>query len=77
VIAEAPSFAKPHEDLGYLLVQLGNAADAVPLLERATHLDPTLENAWFTLGKALAMLGRGAEADQAFERCFACRPSGA
>ena len=35
---------------------------------------PELESAWFTLGKALAMLGRGADADQAFERCFALSP---
>jgi tetratricopeptide (TPR) repeat protein len=74
VIAEAPTFAKPHEDLGYLLVKLDHADEALAYLERATHLDPTLENAWFTLGKALAMLGRGAEADQAFERCFALSP---
>ena len=31
-------------------------------------------SAWFTLGKALAMQGRGADADQAFERCFALSP---
>jgi hypothetical protein len=30
VIAEAPSFAKPHEDLGHLLIQQGHADDAVP-----------------------------------------------
>ena len=74
VIAEAPTFAKPHEDLGYLLVQQARALDALPYLQRATHLDPKLESAWFTLGKALAMLGRGAEADQAFEQCFALSP---
>ena len=39
------------------------AAEALPYLERATHLDPKLEKAWFNLGKALALLGRGAEAD--------------
>ena len=73
-IADAPTFAKPHEDLGHLLVQQDRAAEALPYLERATHLDPKLEKAWFTLGKALAMLGRGAEADQAFERCFELSP---
>jgi tetratricopeptide (TPR) repeat protein len=75
VIESAPTFAKPREDLGYLLVQQGRAADALPFLERATHLDPKLENAWFALGKALALLGRGAEADVAFERCFALSPA--
>ena len=74
VIAEAPTFAKPHEDLGHLLVQQGRPADALPFLERATHLDPSLEFAWFTLGKALAMQGRGSEADRAFERSFALSP---
>ena len=73
-IAEAPTFAKPHEDLGHLLVQQNRAAEALPFLERATHLDAKLENAWFTLGKARVMLGRGAEADEAFEKCFALSP---
>jgi len=74
VIEAAPSFAKPAEDLGYLLLQANRVADALPLLERATHLDPTLERAWFSLGKALALLGRGKEADAAFEKCFERSP---
>ena len=74
VIAAAPTFAKPHEDLGYLLMQSGRTADALPILERATHLDPTLEQAWFNLGKARALLGRGKEADAAFEKCFERSP---
>ncbi len=53
-IEAAPTFAKPAEDLGYLLVSTGRAADALPFLERATQLDPSLERAWFSLGKALA-----------------------
>ena len=74
VILAAPSFAKPAEDLGFLLVQAGRPADALPFLERATRLDPSLERAWFTLGKALALLGRGKEADIAFEKCFERSP---
>lgn len=74
VVAAAPSFAKPHEDLGFLLVQANRPADALPFLERATRLDPSLERAWFTLGKALALLRRGPEADVAFEKCFALSP---
>ncbi len=73
-IEEAPTFAKPHEDLGHLLVQQNRPEVAVHYLQRATHLDPKLEKAWFTLGKALAMLGRGTEADAAFEKCFALSP---
>ena len=74
VIAAAPTFAKPHEDLGILLMLSGRTADALPMLERATRLDPTLERAWFNLGKALAFLGRGKEADAAFEKCFERSP---
>lgn len=74
VITAAPTFAKPHEDLGYLLMQSGRTADALPILERATRLDPTLDRAWFNLGKALAFLGRGKEADVAFEKCFERSP---
>ena len=74
VIAEAPSFAKPHEDLGVLMLQHDRAAQAVPYLEKATRLDPKLEHAWFTLGKAYAVLGRGADADAAFEKCFELSP---
>jgi tetratricopeptide (TPR) repeat protein len=74
VIAQAPTFAKPHEDLGQLLLQQNRPREGLPHLERAVHLDPGMESAWFTLGKALSVLGRGAEADQAFERCFALSP---
>ncbi|HEX9707802.1 MAG TPA: sulfotransferase [Steroidobacteraceae bacterium] len=74
VVAAAPTFAKPHEDLGFLLVQANRPADALPFLERATRLDPSLERAWFTLGKALALLRRGPESDAAFEKCFALSP---
>jgi tetratricopeptide (TPR) repeat protein len=74
VIAEAPSFAKPHEDLGMLLLQQQRPEQAARYLEKATRLDPKLEQAWFTLGKTYALLGRGAEADAAFEKCFELSP---
>ncbi|HTL50085.1 MAG TPA: sulfotransferase [Steroidobacteraceae bacterium] len=74
VIEAAPSFAKPHEDLGFLLLQDKRPAEALLVLERATVLDPALERAWFNLGKALALLGRGKEADAAFEKCFERSP---
>ena len=70
-----PTFAKPYEDLGTLLLQQGKAEGALPLLEKATRLDPKLEGAHFQLGKALAQLGRGQEADAAFERSFALSPT--
>lgn len=74
VIDLAPTFAKPYEDLGTLLMQQRKAEQALPLLEKAVRLDPALEEAHFQLGKALAQLGRGKEADAAFERAFALSP---
>jgi tetratricopeptide (TPR) repeat protein len=74
VIDLAPTFAKPYEDLGTLLIQQRKANEALPLLEKAVRLDPTLEEAHFQLGKALAQLGRGVEADASFERAFALSP---
>src|SRR5882672_4441498 len=45
VIAEAPTFAKPHEDLGYLLIEQDRPGDALRCFERAVELDPKLDNA--------------------------------
>ncbi|MEE8528288.1 MAG: tetratricopeptide repeat protein, partial [Gammaproteobacteria bacterium] len=70
----APSFAKPHEDLGFLLVEQRRAEEAVGVLRTATRLDRNLEVAHFNLGKALAMLGKGKEADAAFEKSFELNP---
>lgn len=70
----APTFAKPHEDLGMVLLQLNRVEEALPVLEKATRLDPSLELAWLNLGKVLAMLGKGKEADAAFEKAFALNP---
>ena len=74
VIDLAPTFAKPYEDLGTLLLRQGRVDEALPLLEKAVRLDPKLDDAHFHLGRALAMKGRGVEADEAFERSFALSP---
>ena len=70
----APTFAKPHEDLGYLLVELGRAGEAVEVLRTATRLDPKAEMAFFTLGRALSATGKGEDADAAFEASFKLNP---
>jgi len=70
----APTFAKPHEDLGVVLLGLKRPAEAANVLRNAVRLDPELELAWFNLGKALAMLGFGKEADEAFEKSFSLNP---
>ena len=72
----APTFAKPHEDLGFVLLELNRPQEAIEALEKATRLDPRLNLAFLNLGKALAAVGRGKEADAAHGRhCeFRCEP---
>jgi tetratricopeptide (TPR) repeat protein len=70
----APTFAKPHEDLGLVLIRLKRPAEAADVLRNAVRLEPELELAWFNLGKALAMLGFGKEADEAYEKSFSLNP---
>lgn len=71
----APTFAKPHEDLGLLLLRKNDFAAAAHVLRKATRLDPSLASAHFNLGKALAQLGKGKEADIAFEKSFEQSPT--
>ena len=47
----APNFAKPHEDLGRVLLDRRQAAEAESVLKNAVRLDPGLDEAWFNLGK--------------------------
>ena len=70
----APTFAKPYEDLGFVLLELERPGEAVEVLQTAVRLDPQLEFAHFNLGKALAVTGKGAAADAAFESSFALSP---
>lgn len=70
----APTFAKPHEDLGHVLLELGRPGEAADALRNAVRLDPNLDRAWLDLGQALARLGFGQEADEAFEKSFDLNP---
>ncbi len=70
VVAEAPSFAKPHEDLGVLLLQHDRMEQAVAFLEKATRLDPGLETGLVHARQGLRLLGRGGEADRRIREMF-------
>jgi len=78
----APLLADPGEDLsasarrlraslagelGRYLLAAGRHADAVPLLEVATRLNPELKQAWQSLGQALAATGERQRAEQALD----------
>lgn len=73
-ISLAPAFAKPYEDLGFVLHESGRHGEAVEMLKNAVRLDPSLELAWLHLGKSLTQLGNGPDADTAFERAFELNP---
>jgi tetratricopeptide (TPR) repeat protein len=75
-IALEPAFAKPHEDLGTLHLQLNKAPDAVRYFETAVRLDPGQASALLGLATALARCGRQAEADVAQERFLSLSPVG-
>ncbi|RPH96647.1 MAG: sulfotransferase family protein [Lysobacterales bacterium] len=73
--ALAPNFAKPWSDLGQLLLESRRPQEAVEVLEEAVRLDAQDGEAWFNLGKARAVIGRGPAADEAFEKSFALNPA--
>ena len=57
-----------------VLVQLGRAADAVPLVERATRVAPNSADAWMILGYANYSADRVPQAITAWKRSIALRP---
>ena len=67
-IALEPAFAKPHEDLGALHLQLNKPFEAITFFETAVRLDPQQVSAQLGLATALARCGRQAEADAAQEQ---------
>jgi tetratricopeptide (TPR) repeat protein len=69
-IALKPNFPHLHEDLGSLHAMQQRFEEAVQSLQRAIELEPRLPLAHRKLGEALAALGRGREADAAFEEFF-------
>jgi Flp pilus assembly protein TadD len=52
-------------EYGRLMVSVGRAAEAIPVLQRATQQDPTDKQAWYSLSQALVAGGRSGEAEQA------------
>jgi len=57
--------------LGASLIQSGNEADALPVLRRASQLDPRDPLIWSELGKAAEFMGLADEAEMALEKAIA------
>jgi tetratricopeptide (TPR) repeat protein len=62
-----PDFPQLHEDLGSVLAMQQRFEEAIPELERAIELQPALPLAHKKLGQALVAVGRGRDADEAFQ----------
>jgi Flp pilus assembly protein TadD len=69
-----PDEARPHNNLGYCLAEVGRHAEAVPHYERAIALSPEYPEAYNNLGEALIRLDRRNEAMDAFEKALRLNP---
>lgn len=69
-----PTDASGWFNLGFLLEQQGELADAQLAFTRAVDLDPKLDRAWYGLGLVLIRLDRRAEAITAFQRNTELQP---
>jgi tetratricopeptide (TPR) repeat protein len=68
-----PANADAHHRLGWLALQAGKPAEALPHLRQAVRSDPRLTGAWYLLGQAARRTGRHDEARQAFAAFQHCR----
>jgi len=66
--------ARPHNNLGYCLAELGKPLEAVVHYERAIALSPEYPEAYNNLGEALIRLNRRDEAMDAFEKALRLNP---
>jgi tetratricopeptide (TPR) repeat protein/transglutaminase-like putative cysteine protease len=73
---EIPSTAKPEEliEAGAAALNSGNPREAIPLLERAVHLDPKTKQGYNDLGLAHLHMRQFAEAESAFQKQLEINP---
>jgi predicted O-linked N-acetylglucosamine transferase (SPINDLY family) len=74
VLSENPDQVDALNLLGTLVLQTGNADQAVEMLGRAVRLNPNLAGVHANLGSALAALGRREEALAAFRTAIRLKP---
>lgn len=61
-----PTWAAPQQGLAESMIRRGFYAQAITPAEKATQLQPTMTEAWITLGRAYQGAGRDADATKAF-----------
>src|SRR5262249_5443598 len=67
--------AETHNGLGYVLAHRGRTDDAIAEFRKATELDPKFTPAYNNLAEALVSQGKLDEAEQAYRRSPAEKPS--
>lgn len=74
---EKDSFAQGNYNVGAVLLQEGNAQEALTWFERAINEEPAYRNARFNLGLSYSLLGRLTDAEEAFLALLALSPDDA
>ncbi|KAA8538387.1 hypothetical protein F0562_028067 [Nyssa sinensis] len=63
-----------HEQKAQLLLEIGEAWNALKAATRATELEPSWAEAWITLGRAQLNFGEPDRAIESFDRALAIKP---
>jgi Flp pilus assembly protein TadD len=74
-ISLQPRWAAPYQMMAETLMRRGYYELAVPPALQATQLDPTMGDAWMTLGRAYSGAGNQAEATRAFAEAAKYAPA--
>lgn len=71
-----PGWAAAHQMLAESFLRRNYFKEAIPFAQQATQIDPTMAEAWLTLGRAYQGAGMDAEAQQAYAEAakFAPKP---
>ena len=74
--AKAPQNAPDLFNQAVVHLNAGRDTDAVPLLKKATEIDPTFSDAWFQLGMAYVRMSNNPEAKAALQKYLELAPTG-
>ncbi|KAI4307216.1 hypothetical protein L6164_030427 [Bauhinia variegata] len=73
-ITLTPEVAALHEQKAQVLLEIGDAWNALKAATRATELEPSWAEAWVTLGRAQLNFGEPDSAIESFDRALAVKP---
>ncbi|XP_050365972.1 uncharacterized protein LOC126784551 [Argentina anserina] len=69
-----PNTAVLHEQKAQVLIEIGDAWNAIKAATRGTELEPCWAEAWVTLGRAQLNFGEPDSAVQSFDKALAIKP---